>query len=361
MRGKDIAEESAKGLADRWHEPDPGGSGSRRDAMLGLLRRTCSGDTPDRPPGLDLRGIRLAGEDLSGLDLSGHNLTGADLSTSNLEGANLSRARLDDAVLHGADLGRCEFLGASMVRADLSGCRAERAGFATADLSDADLANGVFDHASFTRADLTCATLSAASLRGAAVREACLAGASFLRADLREADLKESNLRGASFHLADLRGARLLMARNYAKANWIGADIRDIDLRGAHLIRRHIMDENYLFEFRSQGRVQHALYWVWWATSDCGRSLTRWVALVFVVAALFALAYTLVDIDYGPHPTLFSPFYYSMVTMTTLGYGDVTPASAGGQMLAIAEALLGYVGLGGMLSILANRMARRAE
>ena len=53
--------------------------------------------------------------------------------------------------------------------------------------------------------------------------------------------------------------------------------------------------------------------------------------------------------------------YYSVVTLTTLGYGDAVPASLPAQVLAMSEAILGYVGLGDMLSILANKMARRAE
>ncbi len=53
--------------------------------------------------------------------------------------------------------------------------------------------------------------------------------------------------------------------------------------------------------------------------------------------------------------------YYSIVTITTLGYGDVVPASLPAQVLAVSEALMGYVGLGGLLSIFAQKMARRAD
>ena len=47
--------------------------------------------------------------------------------------------------------------------------------------------------------------------------------------------------------------------------------------------------------------------------------------------------------------------------LAALGYGDVVPASIPAQILAVFQALLGYVGLGGLLSILANKMARRAD
>lgn len=36
-------------------------------------------------------------------------------------------------------------------------------------------------------------------------------------------------------------------------------------------------------------------------------------------------------------------FYYTVVTMTTLGYGDLTPISAGAKLLATLECIVGYV------------------
>ena len=54
-------------------------------------------------------------------------------------------------------------------------------------------------------------------------------------------------------------------------------------------------------------------------------------------------------------------FYFSVVTLTTLGYGDVTPNSLGGQVVAMAAVITGYFMLGGLLSILSNKMARRGD
>ena len=78
-------------------------------------------------------------------------------------------------------------------------------------------------------------------------------------------------------------------------------------------------------------------------------------------ALVFAGLFELVAIDYGEHRTPLSSLYYSVVTLTTLGYGDVVPASSWAQILAMIEVVLGYVMLGGLLSIFANKMARRAE
>ena len=53
--------------------------------------------------------------------------------------------------------------------------------------------------------------------------------------------------------------------------------------------------------------------------------------------------------------------YFSVVPMTTLGYGDADPASMPAQLLVLVQVVLGYVMLGGVLSIFATRMGRRAE
>ncbi len=58
--------------------------------------------------------------------------------------------------------------------------------------------------------------------------------------------------------------------------------------------------------------------------------------------------------------TWFTPFYYSLVTYTTLGFGDVTADSLIGEMLVISEVIAGYFTLGLLLSILANTVARRS-
>jgi len=141
----------------------------------------------------------------------------------------------------------------------------------------------------------------------------------------------------------------------------VGADIRDMDLRGAYLVRRHISDENYLYEFQSQSRAHKIIYWIWWFTSDCGRSLMRWFIWLFIATLGYATVYTQLAIDYGRYETWFSPIYFSFVTLTTLGYGDAVPMSLAAQMVVSLQAITGYMGLGGLLSILGNKMARRAE
>ena len=125
--------------------------------------------------------------------------------------------------------------------------------------------------------------------------------------------------------------------------------------------RTFIMDENFLWEFRTSSRLNGVLYRLWWLTSDCGRSLLRWSLVTGLLTLLFAALYTQVALDLGDHPTPLSYLYFSVVTLTTLGYGDIVPNSTTGQILVIVEVCIGYMLLGGLISIFANKLARRGE
>lgn len=362
--------DSLDDLRRRWRQPSPGGEGTLRDQTLEMLRSNCVvksstqcvvKSSQPRSMQMDLRGISLVGHDLTDLNLSGYDLSGADLSRADLSRSNLSRVKMHRGNLRRAKLNGTEFSGADLRECVLNECIAERCGLGATNLQHASLISARMPYASLSRADLSNADCRAIDLTGARINEANLSGASFIRANMQKADLKASDVKGTSFELTDLSSSRLLTIKNFQKANWIGADIRDMDLRGAYMVRRHIADENYLYEFKTRSQYHKYLYYVWLITSDCGRSLLRWAFWVMGFTVLFGFLYQLVEVDYGDHPTSFSPFYYSVVTLTTLGYGDAVPGSVGAQILAVIQALLGYLGLGGLLSILSNKLARRAE
>jgi hypothetical protein len=122
-----------------------------------------------------------------------------------------------------------------------------------------------------------------------------------------------------------------------------------------------VVDQNYLIEFKQSSRFSKIAYNIWWATSDCGRSLLRWCICIALLTLFFAWLYTLVEVDYGKYPNWIGPLYYSVVTLSTLGYGDIVPATPAARSIAMAEVMAGYLMLGGLLSIFANKMARRGE
>ena len=91
-----------------------------------------------------------------------------------------------------------------------------------------------------------------------------------------------------------------------------------------------------------------------------------WIAWSGLLSFIFGLMYwvggrNLVEIaESHLPPDLLTSLYFSIVTFTTLGFGDVTPVTGLGKVVVTAEVILGYVMLGGLISILANKLARLA-
>ncbi len=111
------------------------------------------------------------------------------------------------------------------------------------------------------------------------------------------------------------------------------------------------------------------LYFLWWLFADYGRSFKRWALWSLGLALTFAVVFYLYFLE-SPSSfqtvyisegcPFFSFFYYSVVTFTTLGFGDIVPKCGWLQMWVMLEVILGYIMLGGLISILANKLARRS-
>ena len=328
---------------------------------LRLLKDISDGKlTADKKP-QSLKGMSFAGEDLSRLDLSSIDLSGVNFTNANLSHAQLFNADLTGAVLQGANLRRANLTGANLTSANMDEIRAVRAGFGMAHLENTTCFRGHLEMCTFSRAVMKQADFRCSCMKGSRFREADLSNTDFTEADLTGADMSLSMVSGCIFNNADLRDARLRQIRGYRRAQWIGTDIRDINFAGAYLMRRFVKDQNYLKEFRERNRLNAFLYYIWKVSSDCGRSMALWCVWIIVLTLFFAWVYTEVGIDYGTYPTPISALYFSVVTFTTLGYGDIRPSTTAGEMAAMAEVIIGYMMLGGLLSILSNKMARRAD
>ena len=303
----------------------------------------------------------LVGEDLAGLDLSGWDLGHARLERAKMQGSRLVRARLERASLYRADLSEAELLGANLQHANCEEVRLNRAGLGGANLQGVQAQGAQLEGSTLVDARLVEGNFQAANLRGARMQGADLRGADFSRADLRDADLRGAQVAGASFDGALMEGVRLRGVGGYQRASWLGIDMHRIDFNGSLMLRSFALDQNYLHEFRNTSRMHQWIYQLWFLTSDCGRSPLRWALLTTVLILGFTGAIASVPMDYGDHETWLSPLYMSVVTMTTLGFGDALPASVAGQIVVMVEVMTGYLMLGGLLSLFSNQMARRAE
>jgi hypothetical protein len=305
----------------------------------------------------------LVGEDLSEMDLTGVNLGEADLTEAELFQADLTEANLKMAVLVKADLAGADLSGAALYKADLS-------------------------EACLIEVNLTGASLGAADLRGADLRGTKLRGVDFDGTDLSGANLNEADLTGANLSHADITGANLRNA-NLAATNLTAMKdggfkekrgryygIRGLDsCFGDPLFVRDAKDQDYLDtlevaidETPSPGWRRWKRFWFGaWGLIDYGRSLTKLALGAFGVMMVFGVIFHLdsmmgwrfFDLPASANSPL-SPYYYSVVTYTRLGSGGITPIHWVGEIVLVCERILGYVTLGLLLSILANKVARRS-
>jgi voltage-gated potassium channel Kch len=142
--------------------------------------------------------------------------------------------------------------------------------------------------------------------------------------------------------------------------------IRGLDAcYGSALFKRAAMDQDFLdtLEAHWLGTWRYYLFWSWGFFLDYGRSLSRVALIGLSTIVAYAVVFSLVAgliIDDGPSKSVVDPLYFSVVTFTTLGYGDVLPGGNVGKIVAGSEVLIGYVTLGLLLSVLANKLARRS-
>jgi hypothetical protein len=138
---------------------------------------------------------------------------------------------------------------------------------------------------------------------------------------------------------------------------------------------RQIKDDMYLLDKKERISkmsgirkfLDKKLYFFWWLFADYGRSFLRWAGWSLFFAFLFGLLYTLCfqleqtsEAFLGQPPGLWSSLYFSIVTFTTLGFGDIVPANIAARILVTIEVILGYIMMGGLISIFANKLARRS-
>jgi hypothetical protein len=243
---------------------------------------------------------------------------------------------------------------------------------------------------------LTEAHLKWAKLQGASLRGTHLEGAEMEFAHLEDADISDTNLEGANLLEANLRGAYLtdskLQGADFSRAivdggtliwtyevdretkfEGVGLDAARIYPRTKQLlecnVRRMNWEEWYQFkdwyQYRPKDKrnnfsrifLKNTVGWFWWI-SDYGISTKRIVYTFFRLAFIFALLYRIfpnfvkVYGIVGDIRGFWHALYFSVVTMTTLGFGDIVanPDSWVGQTLLMVQVILGYVLLGALVT-----------
>jgi len=336
----------------------------------------------------DTASADVSGEDLSCADLRGFQLDGMDLSDRVLHAADLRHASLHGTNLRGvdfaaADLSGADLSSAELFYADFSGAIMSRVDLERAFLTDANLSLAYLNGANLSGAHLSGANLTSTRLNNAQIVGADLSGACLKDADLRGANLADSDLSNADLQGADLTGANLqgaiLASADFSGANITGVQFnetetcRDVQVDAAHgnaLFKRYAQDQAYVEEYKVNRPLR---YMLWKYSSNCGRSLSLWVFWCVFIAVGFSLvfhfhlggseSFVLTELakESGYDPRDWAPMlYYSVVTFTTLGFGDIIPRTQEAAWWVMAEVVMGYFMLGGLITILATKLARRS-
>jgi len=128
------------------------------------------------------------------------------------------------------------------------------------------------------------------------------------------------------------------------------------------VISRKTRDDMYLLDYQ---KLHPCRYKIWQCFANCGRrfrNLVIWcIALVSIFATIYCCNAHAIKPDYiDQSGSWVSYLYYSVVTFSTLGFGDIVPLTKGMQIIVAIEVIVGYIMLGFLISILANKLARRS-
>ena len=290
----------------------------------------------------------------------------AHLFQAHLEHAHLYDAHLEHAVLIGAHLEHAFLRGVHLEHAFLRGANLERAYLFDAHLEHADLKGANFEHASLSSARLEGTNLSGTNLTSANVTGLLYLGpaatarlCNWLRnppiPDRRQAKHIRFWLRA---------GSRLVPYRHRVMRGRYQGIFGLSSCRGNRIFVRDASDQDYLDTMESQLTSTWGRFWFrLWGLIDYGRSFMSVVVVASMLIFIFGKAYShwpkMITLG-GRCPTPFTPYYFSIVTYTTLGFGDVKPHNLAGEVLVSFEVILGYVTLGLLLAVLGDRIARRS-
>lgn len=353
---------------------------------------------------VDLIGADLSNADLSDVNLSSANLTDADLQNANLSGADLRYADLPDVNLSSADL-----TGADLRNTNLSGAALQDADLSGATLRDADLTDTELQDSDLIEADLQNSSLDDTNLDNTNLSQANLEGASLLRANLDRTNLTNVrlyNCRLQNVYISNETILGTICAYERATDPWTerlpgyslnADDITNIE-KAASIYRTYqrLHRENSLpGDIPKYYYREREMRWVKalaeGETLDCiYQTLQRWVmgygerpwrvvgtSLLVIIG--FGLVYPYLGgmettdtetvtfrfvesvpllAETGWARIFFENLYFSAITFTTLGYGDIQPSSDTVQLLASIESFLGALLMALLVAVLTHRTMR---
>lgn len=341
---------------------------------------------------IDFSGANISWSNLSNTDFGASILRDVHLHGSNFEEAILNAANLENARGLNSSFRKSKLRGANLTGAWLMGVDFTEADFWEANLKDADLSSSNFRDSSLARANLTGTFLGGADLRGAA----------FSYGYIDDAEINEGTKFGGKSQWevwSDQRAAESIpyipfsnpLLRILGRPFTYPDDLEQAELQ--YRATQRTLRENDLRELpelavrekhaRRKKAVVEREYWSWikfafyrWPLGY-GEKVRNVIVTSLTTIVLFGLIYPYTGgmestgeqgetfafdnvISVAPEAPemaeiIWSNLYFSAVTFSTLGYGDIHPASKTTQALASVEALLGALLMAYLVFVLGRR------
>ena len=308
-----------------------------------------------------------------------------------LRGANLFLGPYGPIVLDGANLCYAHFEGAICHGAFFQGARCWCAYFDRADCSNAyfygaELHNTHFEDAILNLAQFNEAILSNAHIEGAVCIGVHFDGADCIDAHFDGAICLDTYFDGAKCQKAHFDGAECERASfgtietiinnrrvpepcnlsdvTFKGAKFIGVDTSCVDWSKNPAMKRYIEQQQFVHSLKEKfdnWKIFKYIPWAFIYVLDYMSDFIRWAFGIIIIISAFSLLFVLSyeGFKYSTTPEWTSWLYFSVITFSTLGFGDVTPTIPVTHLWVMLEVFSGYFMLGGLITFLANWLGRK--
>jgi len=295
--------------------------------------------------GANLRKANFYKADLRQIGLYKADLQLVTLSCANLENVSISKANLKDAFLSGTNLKK-------------------------AHLFDVNLKNAELWDSNFQEADLWGVNFSGAILVGVNFKDADFDERTYLHnVNFSDCKLDNSTLKNAYLNLD-----RIIIQEkenNYYEARRIYLSLKNYfkkegmyNISGEYYYREKLMENKCNLEDKK--------YFEWIFNSffnliagygeRCLRVIIGWFIIIFGYAFIYyyfsgiydGMAYKITSYN----AKFLEAIYFSIVTFTTLGFGDLAPKPGLFQLITSSEALVGAIFMALFIFVFARKMSR---
>ena len=316
--------------------------------------------------GLDWRKAPLKKWDLSGLKLSDYKKR-AKFQFATLIDAHLIKTTLKKAFLLGAELQGAKLMGAKLQGADLVGANLQEAILLDANLQGAKLMGAKLQGANLVGANLQGADLSNSNLRNAIFSEkTILTNVNFFQCTLDGSTIKNA-YNNMDKEVIQVRTIK--KKRNYSSAREIYILFKKYfksegmyDISGKYFVQEKKMERILNKKRKEWGK--YFLNTFLDIVSGYGEKPLNAIICSLIIIMGGTNIYWLFDgimvtnnkVTFSG--TFFESFYFSLITFSTLGYGDLIPKAGIFRIIASFESLMGVALTAIFIFIFARKTTR---